>query len=118
MRIPACAGLIVAAALAGCGSTSSSTSMASQNLFDDSITQQQYAGLRVGEDQQTIIDRVQHLGKPETTVADRFVALFPRHDPKRVLCDYWQVTGDSALLVQLCFSSRTEKLVRKLEQRA
>ena len=64
------------------------------------------------------MDRLQQSGKPEDLVADRFVKLFPRHDPSAVSCSYWQIIGDSALLVRLCFSSPAGKLVQKLERHA
>jgi hypothetical protein len=51
-------------------------------------------------------------------VAVRFVELFPRHDPSGIACSYWQITGDSALIVRLCFSSSAGKLVQKLERHA
>jgi hypothetical protein len=103
--------LIAVAALGGCGSSSSN------HAFGDSMTTQQYASLRLGEDEQTIVDRLQMSGKPENLVAERFVKLFPRH-PSAVACSYWQITSDSVLLVRLCFSSPAGKLVQKLERHA
>jgi hypothetical protein len=72
----------------------------------------------MGQDEQTIVDRLQMSGKPENLVADRVVKLFPRHDPGAVSCSYWQIAGDSALIVRLCFSSPAGKLVQKLERHA
>jgi hypothetical protein len=104
--------VIAVVALGGCGSSSS------HNPFGDAITTQQYAALKLGEDEQTIVDRLQMSGKPENLVADRFVKLFPRHAPSAMACSYWQIAGDSALLVRLCFSSPAGKLVQKLERHA
>lgn len=64
------------------------------------------------------MDNLQQSGKPENLVADRFVKLFPRHQPSAVSCSYWQITGSSTLLVRLCFSSPAGKLVQKLERRS
>jgi len=108
--------LIIAATLAGCGSSSSRS--AANNPFGDSITTQQYASLKLGQDERTIVDRLQMSGKPENLVAARFVKLFPRHDPSAIACSYWQIASDSALLVRLCFSSPAGKLVQKLERHA
>jgi hypothetical protein len=108
--------LVTAAALTGCASSSSTS--AANNPFGDAITTQQYASLRLGQDEQTIVDRLQMSGKPENLVADRVVTLFPRHDPSAVACSYWQIARDSALIVRLCFSSPAGKLVQKLERHA
>jgi hypothetical protein len=108
--------LIAVAALTGCASSSSTSS--ANNPFGDAITHQQYASLKLGQDEQTLVDQLQESGKPENLVADRFVKLFPRHDPSAVSCSYWQIAGDSTLLVRLCFSSPAGKLVQKLERRA
>ena len=108
--------LITAAALTGCSSSSSTS--ATNNPFGDAITTQQYASLRLGQDEQTIVDRLQMSGKPENLVAGRVVKLFSRHDPGAVACSYWQIAGDSALIVRLCFSSPAGKLVQKLERHA
>ena len=110
MRGLAYGALIAVAALGGCGSSSSN------NAFGDAITTQQYASLKLGQDEQTIVDRLQMSGKPENLVADRFVKLFPRHGSRAVSCSYWQIAGDSALVVRLCFSSPAGKLVQKLER--
>jgi hypothetical protein len=107
--------LIVASALAGCGSSSST---ASRNQFGDTITKQQYASLTLGQDEQTIVDRLQESGKPENLVADRFVRLFPRHHASAVSCSYWQIARDPTLLVRLCFSSPAGRLLQKLERRS
>jgi hypothetical protein len=106
----------VAAALTGCASSSSTS--APQNPFGDAITAQQYASLKLGQDEQAIVDRLQQSGKPEDLVADRFVKLFPRHDPNATACSYWQIARDSTHLVRLCFSSPAGKLVQKLERPA
>jgi hypothetical protein len=108
--------VIAVAALTGCASSSSTSS--ANNPFGDAITRQQYASLKLGQDEQTLVDQLQESGKPENLVADRFVKLFPRHDPSAVSCSYWQIAGDSTLLVRLCFSSPAGKLVQKLERRA
>jgi hypothetical protein len=104
--------LIAVAALGGCGSSGSN------NPFGDAITTEQYASLKLGQDEQAIVDRLQMPGKPENLVAVRFVELFPRHDPSGIACSYWQITGDPALIVRLCFSSPAGKLVQKLERHA
>jgi hypothetical protein len=112
-----CSGALIAATtLAGCGSSNSAP--AHKNPLGDAITQKQYTSLKLGQDEQTIVNRLQQSGKPEDRVAERLIKLFPRHDPDAVACSYWQVAGDSTLLVRLCFSSPAGKLVQKLERRA
>ena len=56
--------VIVVAVLTGCAS-SGSTSSAS-NPFGDAITAQQYASLKLGQDEQTIVDELQESGKRRT----------------------------------------------------
>ena len=115
-RRRAYAALITAATLTGCASSGSTP--AANNPFGDTITTQQYASLRLGQGEQAIVNRLQMSGKPENLVADRIVRLFPRHDPSAGACSYWQIAGDSALIVRLCFSSPAGKLVQRLERHA
>jgi hypothetical protein len=105
--------LFVAAGIAGGGG--SRHHGGSEGVFGYHLTSHQYAHLKLGEEESTVVDRLGKVGLPENLTEPDYIGLFPPHE-EDVSCSYWEISDAAATVVRLCFSSPAAVLVQKLER--
>jgi hypothetical protein len=108
-------GLFVVGAIAGGGEVHDGNEH--PDPLGYSMTSSQYAGVRLGTDEQAFVNRLEQTGLPENLTKDRYIVLFPPHGAG-VVCSYWEIADQLDLVARFCFSASQARLVQKLERAA
>ena len=104
------AALIVVGLIAG--SVLDSKGAHESNPFNAEMTLAQYDALRLGADEQGVVDDLDQKGLPESELQEKFARLFPPH-PDAVHCSYWYVSGQGGELARLCLASSPGGLLKQ-----
>jgi hypothetical protein len=84
-------------------------------LLDYHMTSAEYDGLRAGENEATVLDRLGKIGLPESETQIGFIQLFPAHD-EAVVCSYWEISDAEYIVARLCFTRGDGVLLHKLRR--
>lgn len=81
--------------------------------YGEEMTAKDYTEIQVGEEDATVLTRLDGTGRPEKFVEPYVLVLFPQRE-EGVYCTYWEFSDDPEIFARLCFDESSGELVQKL----
>jgi hypothetical protein len=85
--------------------------------YGEMMTSQEYGEINEGEEDATVLTRLDASGRPERLTKPYVLVLFPKREAGEY-CTYWEFSDELEIFARLCFDESTGDLVQKLKGNA